>query len=43
MLNDSVLHRLILHVAPLAAVWVVLAYGHWWGMDKGALEKERAV
>ena len=30
--GDTVLHRLILHVAPLAALWVALTYGRWWGL-----------
>ena len=30
--GDTVLHRLILHVAPLAALWVALTCGRWWGL-----------
>jgi hypothetical protein len=30
--DSSVVNRLILHVAPLAALWVALTYGRWWGL-----------
>jgi hypothetical protein len=30
----TVLNRLILHVAPLAALWVALTYGRWWGAER---------
>jgi len=30
----TVLNRLTLHVAPLAALWVALTYGRWWGLER---------
>jgi hypothetical protein len=32
--SDAVLHRLILHVAPLAALWVAVTYGRWRGVER---------
>lgn len=29
---STVVNRLILHVAPLAALWVAMTYGRWWGL-----------
>jgi hypothetical protein len=31
--QGTVLHRLILHIVPVMAIWVVTAFGRWWGVD----------
>jgi hypothetical protein len=30
--QGTVLHRLILHIVPVMAIWVVTAFGRWWGV-----------
>jgi hypothetical protein len=37
----TVLNRLILHVAPLAALWVAITYGRWWGLERASSETGR--
>lgn len=32
VLDGTVIHRMILHVVPVMAIWVVLAFGRWWGV-----------
>jgi hypothetical protein len=31
--DGTVLHRLVLHVAPVAALWVAAVFGRWWGLE----------
>jgi hypothetical protein len=38
--DQSVVHRLVLHVAPLAAYWVAVVFGRSWGLDRGRQGKE---
>jgi hypothetical protein len=39
----TVLNRLILHVAPLAALWVAITYGRWWGLERLVPERGDAA
>ncbi|MFZ5877292.1 MAG: hypothetical protein ACOYXU_12915 [Nitrospirota bacterium] len=32
VLDGTVIHRVVLHVVPVTAIWVVLAFGRWWGV-----------
>ena len=39
--DGTVVHRLILHVAPLAALWVVQVFGRWWASERTSREGRR--
>jgi hypothetical protein len=39
--DGTVVDRLILHVAPLAALWVVQVFGRWWASERTSREGRR--
>ncbi len=36
--DQTVLNRMILHVAPMAALWVALVFGRWYGLESRPIE-----